>query len=146
MTRLGTFVAVAGLCVTAAAWQAAPSREEAGVRAALNHYIQGLATGDGAHFAQAFHPEAKLFWIGPDGQLMQRTSADFIKGAAGKPAADEAKRTRTIESINITGNAAVAKVVLDYPAVKFTDYMSMLKIGNEWKIVNKTYVAERQAQ
>jgi hypothetical protein len=144
MKRMGTVIAISAVCAAAAAWQSAPSREEAGVRAALNHYIQGHATGDGAHFAQAFHPDAKLFWIGTDGQLMQRTSADYIKGAAGKPAADEAKRKRTIESINITGNAAVAKVVLDYPTVKFTDYMSMLKVGTEWKIVNKTYVAERK--
>lgn len=29
----------------------------------------------------------------------------------------------------MTGTAAVVKIVLDSPAVKFTDYMSMLPLG-----------------
>jgi hypothetical protein len=144
MSKSAVLIGVIAISASVAAWQAAPSREEAGVRTALNHYIQGHATGDGSQFAKAFHADARLFWIGSDGQLMQRTAADYIKGASGKAAADEAQRKRTIESISITGNAAVAKVVLDYPTVKFTDYMSMLKVGTEWKIVNKTYVAERK--
>ena len=27
----------------------------------------------------------------------------------------------------------IAEIVLDYPQVKFTDYMSLLKIDGEWK-------------
>ena len=46
------------------------------------------------------------------------------------------------QSIDVTGNAAVVKVVLDYPQTRFTDYMSMLKINGEWKIVNKTFYAQ----
>jgi hypothetical protein len=123
----------------------AQNKEEAGVRAALEHYLRGHATGDPENFKKAFHPEAKLFWI-RDGQFAQRTSAEYIAGASGKPPADEAQRQRRIESIDISGNAAVAKIVLDYPAVRFTDYMSLLKVGDEWKIVNKTFHAEPKGQ
>lgn len=123
-------------------WPAsAQNQDEAGVRQAIDYYFQGHATGNGEHFKKAFHTEAKLFWI-RDGQFSQRTSGEFIAGANGKPAPDEAQRKRSIESLDITGNAAVAKVVLDYPQVRFTDYMSLLKINGEWKIVNKTFVAE----
>lgn len=69
----------------------------------------------------------------------------FIKRAfTGKPAADEEKRKdgRKIEAIDIAGNAAVGKIVLDYPNVKFVDYMTLLKINGEWKIVNKSFYAE----
>jgi hypothetical protein len=81
-----------------------------------------------------------------DGQLMQRTSADYIAGAPGKPAADEAQRKRRIVSVDVTGNAASAKVELDYPSAKLTDYMSLLKVGNEWRIVNKIFTAEPKTQ
>ena len=37
---------------------------------------------------------------------------------------------------------AVAKLVLDYPQIKFTDYMTLLKVDGEWKIINKTFYAE----
>ncbi|MGH7720065.1 MAG: nuclear transport factor 2 family protein, partial [Gemmatimonadaceae bacterium] len=113
----------------------------AAVRQALDAYIAGHATGDGAHFRRAFHPESKLFWI-RNGQLATRTSEEYIAGAAGKPADDEAQRKRRIASVDITGNAAVAKVELDYPSVRFTDYMSLLKIDGQWKIVNKTFYAQ----
>jgi hypothetical protein len=36
--------------------------------------------------------------------------------------------------------------VLDYPQVKFTDYMSLLKIDGEWRIVNKTFYAEQKSK
>jgi len=114
--------------------------EEAAVRAALDHYLAGHATGDPAEFRQAFHDESKLFWI-RDGKLMQRTDDEYIAGATGKPAADEALRKRWIESVDVTGTAATAKVVLDYPTVVFTDYMSLLKTPEGWKIVNKTFDA-----
>jgi hypothetical protein len=117
--------------------------EEAAVREALNHYLQGHATGKGEEHAKVFHPEAKLFWIA-DGQLRTRTSAEYIAGASGKPAADEAKRKRKITMVDIAGNAAIARVELDYPDVKFVDYMSMLKVDGRWQIVNKTFYADRR--
>ena len=63
---------------------------------------------------------------------------------AKKPAADEDKRKdhRRIGKIEIVGNAAMATVILDYPTVKFTDFMTLLKFGGEWKIVNKSFYAE----
>ena len=134
-------VTLAGAVAVLRPITSAQDKDEAGVRKAINYYLQGHATGNGENHKKAFHPEAKLFWI-RDGQFAQRTSADYIAGAPGKPAADEAQRKRSIEMIDITGNAAVAKVVLDYPDRKFTDYMSLLKIDGEWKIVNKTFVAE----
>lgn len=119
----------------------AASAEEAAARVPLENYLKGHATGDGEHFKKAFHPEAKLFWY-RDGKFMTRTSAEYIAGANGKPAADEAQRKRWIESVKVTGNAGVGVVVLDYPQTKFVDYMSLLKVDGEWKIVNKTFYAE----
>jgi hypothetical protein len=129
------------LASTSATAQSVPVSEEAGVRTALEHYLQGHATGDGAHLRRAFHPEARLFWV-RDGRLMQRTSEEYIAGFTGPPAADEAQRQRRIVSIDISGSAAVATVELNYPEVRFIDYMSLVKIGDAWMIVNKTFYAE----
>lgn len=120
---------------------AAQSGEEAAVRAAIEHYFRGHATGDGENYKKVFHPDSKLFFI-RDGKLTQVTSAEYISRASGKPAEDEARRKRHIESIDITGNAAIVKLVLDYPTAKLTDYMSLLKVDGEWKIVNKIFYAE----
>ena len=119
----------------------AQNAEEAAVRAAIEHYFRAHATGLGEHHRKVFHPEAKLFWIN-DGKFTQRTSEEYIAGSPGKPAPDEAQRKRTIEMIDITGDAAVVKLVLDYPNAKLTDYMSLLKIDGEWRIVNKIFTRE----
>ncbi|HJQ71615.1 MAG TPA: nuclear transport factor 2 family protein [Blastocatellia bacterium] len=129
------------LFMAAVATARAQSSEEAGVREAIGHYFQGHATGVGDHFRKAFHPDAKLFFI-RDGKFSTWTLEEYASRASGKPAPDEADRKRSIESIDISGNAAIVKVVLDYPSVRFVDYMSMLKVDGQWKIVNKTFYAE----
>jgi Putative lumazine-binding len=119
----------------------AQNAEEAAVRQALDNYVQGHVTGQGEYFRKVFHPDSKLFAV-RDGKYWQLTSEEYITRASGKPASDEAQRKRRIESVDITGNAAIAKIVLDYPQVKFTDYMSLLKINGQWWIVNKTFHSE----
>lgn len=141
ITALAALVAVAGLATLLTHRRAAAGPndgDQAGVRAAVELYFQGHATGNGDFWRRAFHPEAKLFWV-KDGAFAQRTLAEFIGGAAGKPADDEAKRTRKITLIDVTGDSAVAKVELDYPAIKFTDYLSLLKLDGKWVIVNKIF-------
>ncbi|HET6671165.1 MAG TPA: nuclear transport factor 2 family protein [Pyrinomonadaceae bacterium] len=123
----------------------AQNAEDAAVRQAIEHYFRGHATGQGEHFRKVFHPDAKLFAV-RDGKYWQLTSEEYISRAPGKPAADEAQRKRSVESVDISGNAAIAKVVLDYPQVKFTDYMSLLKIDDQWMIVNKTFYSEPKAK
>lgn len=123
--------------------QAAHHSEEAAVRAALQHYLAAHATGDGSHHAKVFHPVANLYWMRDD-TLNTRTSEAYIAGSPGRPPADEAQRRRHIAMVDITGDAAVAKIVLDYPGALITDYMSLLKVDGEWRIVSKIFhVAER---
>lgn len=138
-------VAVVAVALCGGAWLRARAEgaEEAAVRAAIEHYFRGHATGQGEHFRKVFHPDSKLFAV-RDGKYWTLTSEEYIARASGKAAPDEAERKRRVEMVDIAGNAAVAKVVLDYPAVKFVDYMSLLKIDGEWKIVNKTFSEERR--
>ncbi len=124
-------VLLAGLLLTTPARAQDTASEEEAIRAAVAHYFQGHATGDGSHFEQVFHPASMLFWV-RDGQFNQRTSEAYIAGAPGKPADDEAQRQRRIALIDITGNAAVVKVQLDYPSALITDYFSLLKNEGQW--------------
>jgi regulator of protease activity HflC (stomatin/prohibitin superfamily) len=123
---------------------AAQTADREAVKIPLNNYLQGHITGDPDFIRKAFWPEGRVTFV-REGKLTQRSAEEFAAGFPGKPAADEAQRKRSIESIDITGNAATAKIVLDYPAVKFTDYMTLLKIDGEWRIINKSFYAEPKA-
>lgn len=114
-------------------------------RVPLENYIKAQATGNGDLIRQAFYKDARIMAF-RDGKLTNLSVEEFASRFTGKAADDEAKRKRTIESLDISGNAAVAKIILDYPAVKFVDYMSLLKIDGEWKIVNKSFYAEPKEQ
>lgn len=123
----------------------AQADEKEAVKVPLNNYIQGHATGNGEFFKKAFHTEGNMLWI-RDGKFSSRSFAEYIAGASGKPAADEASRKRVIESIDVAGTAASARIILDYPTVRFVDYMTLLKIDGEWKIVSKVFYAEPKAK
>lgn len=132
---------ILALCSLAASAQ---ETEKAAVRVPLENYIKAHATGDPEYARKAFHTEGNMIWI-RDGKYSMESFDSFIKRAfTGKPAADEEQRKngRKIEAIDVNGTAAVAKIILDYPTVKFVDYMTLLKINGEWKIVNKSFYAE----
>lgn len=120
----------------------ADGKEIDAVKIPLENYLKGHETGNAEFMKKAFHTEGKMMFV-RDGKYMTRTFEEYIAGMKdGKPAADEAQRKRWIESIEVSGNAAIGKIILDYPTAKFVDYMTLLKIDGEWKIVNKSFYVE----
>ncbi len=118
-----------------------PEKEQ--VREAIDYYFQAHATGNGEYLREAFHPVAHLYFVRDD-DFSQLTLEEYIAGFDGTPPEDEDQRTRSIDEIDVSGNAAIATITLDYPNGVYTDYMSMLKIEGRWQIVNKTfYLAPR---
>ena len=113
------------------------------IKIPLENYLMGHKTGKAEYMKKAFYTEGNLMSM-RGGKFTTVDFPTFIGYFKGKPAKDEAMRKRWIESIDVTGNVAVGKIILDYPTVKFTDYMALLKIGNEWKIVNKAFHMERK--
>ncbi len=123
----------------------ADKSEREAVKIPLDNYLKGHETGKAAYMKKAFHTEGKLMFI-RDNKYTTIDFADYIGRTKGEAAKDENQRKRTIESIDISGNAAVGKIVLDYPNTRFVDYMTLLKIDGEWKIVNKAFYAEQKRE
>ncbi len=129
-----------GLLATFAIAQAVPdaSSDERAIRETLNRYLMGQATGNPEHYRQAFHPEARLFGV-RNGRPEQRTLQEYLDIQSGQPAADEAQRRRSVDMISVSGDAAIATIVLDYPNALTTDHMSLIRSDGEWRIVHKLY-------
>lgn len=136
----GIFAAAPAAAQTAApqGGQASQQDESArnGIRATIQDYFQGHATGDPAHFRKAFLPTAHVETI-RDGKFTSWPLDEYCSFFKGAPANDESSRVRTIDFVDVSNNAAIAKVTLDYPKTVFTDYFLLLKVGDEWKIANK---------
>jgi hypothetical protein len=117
---------------------AAQSSDEQLARAAIEQYFRGHATGDGAEMRKAFLPSAHIEGI-RNGQFVSWTAEEYSSRFTGKPAADERTRVRRIDSIDVSGTAAMARATLVHGATTFTDYFVLLKVDGAWKIANKVY-------
>ena len=112
----------------------AQNPEEAGVRACLENYM----SGDGSRVEKAFHPSATMKYIdAQSGEFKDVPIADYIA----RVKANTTKPDRKIEivSLNIEGNAATGKIKIESGNAILYDYMNMLKINGEWKIVSKIF-------
>lgn len=118
----------------------AQSTDEQAIRATLQQYFRGHATNGSAEMRKAFLPTAHIEGI-RDGRFVSWTVDEYCALFKGKPAADEQSRTRTIDSVDISGTAAMAKATLVHGATTFADYFVLLKVDGEWKIANKVYAA-----
>jgi hypothetical protein len=116
------------------------SGEEAAVRAAVQQYLKGHATGSADEMRKAFLPTAHIEGI-RNGTFTSWTAEEYASRFTGKPAADEATRKRTIDSVNVSGTAAMARATLVHGATTFVDYFVLLKVDGQWKIANKVYTS-----
>lgn len=110
------------------------SNEEAGVRACLEEYM----SGDGNRLEKAFHPSASMKFVDhKTGEYKDVPIAEFI--ARIKANSPQPERKAQIVSLNIEGTAAQAKLTMEFEKIFFYDYMNLLKINGEWKIVSKIF-------
>lgn len=108
--------------------------EEIGVKACLENYM----SGDGNRMEKAFHPSASMKYVDyQSGEFKDVPIADFI--ARIKSNTTKTDRKIEIVSMNIEGNAAQAKIRIETAQVIMNDYMNLLKINGEWKIVSKIF-------
>jgi len=122
-----------------------PKPDEAGVRETVANYLHGLKFNDVESLKKAFLPEAMLYFVKKNGELGQLTQAQWYEGfkaSAGK----EEEGDLSVASVDVSGNAASAKIEEDYPKSHYTDYVSLLKVNGEWKIVNKIFYAHAKGQ
>ena len=116
----------------------AQQSEEQAVRAVIAQYFRGHATADPAEMRKAFLPTAHIEG-NREGKFVSWTAEEYSSRFSGKPAADEASRKRTIDSVDISGTATIVKATLIHGATTFTDYFVLLKVDGAWKIANKVY-------
>lgn len=117
--------------------------EEAAVRVPLELYMRGHAEDKAEHMRAAFMPTARLESV-REGPLTSWDLDFYCQRFKNTPAADETTRRRVIDSLDIVGTAAMAKVTLYHGAVTFTDYFVLLKTEQGWKIANKAFHAQPQ--
>lgn len=115
--------------------------EIAAVEKVCNFYLEGGTNGDSVMFAKAFHPGGQMMFMRND-TVRIVSLKDFT--ARMRHTLQKQDRKTKIESIEVYGNAAVAKLTVEYPGFYFHDIMSLLKTDEGWKITGKIFYREEK--
>jgi len=106
----------------------------------LLDYIEGTAQGIPQRIKNAFHKDLNLYTISND----TLSSIDGKKYIEYFKKGQQRDRIGKIIAIDVVNNAAMAKVEINTPSKKrlYTDFMMLLKIKGQWKIIHKSYTYE----
>ena len=128
-------------CLILAVTARAQSKEQEieAIKTVCNYYLEGGTNGDSLLFSKAFSPGGQMQFMRND-TLVVVSLKDFMARMPNNHKKTE--RSTKIEHVELYGNAAVAKLTIEYPSFFFHDIMSLLKTKDGWKIVGKIFYRE----
>ncbi len=119
-----------------------PSAEEVAVRSTVEAYFEGMMQANPAALRRAFHPQARLMGLRSSGEVMVIPFDRWARSWDGRDPRDPERYVNTIVTVDIAGTAASVKTDLAWPDVHYVDYLNLLQVNGEWKIVNKIWWEE----
>ena len=129
----------------------APGSESdlAGVRAAVDAYLEWSRTGDEETLGRAFHPAATVVNASNgDDKIVPWTIRQFADGVAAlRSAHGKVEETARSTQIDVAGNVASVRIDFDLEIGADThvgtDFLSLARLGDHWLITQKVYSSDR---
>jgi hypothetical protein len=117
-----------------------------GIRNTVDDYFLGMYHSDTDRLAKAFHSDTFLSGYF-QGNFSRFSVTDWLEmvGKTEAPAEQGEAFDMNIVSIDMKENVAVVKVRDLYLGLWFTDYLTLIKMDDGWKIVNKSFHHEPKA-
>lgn len=113
------------------------------IQTVLTYYLDGGTNGDSVMFSKAFVPDGQMRYMRND-TIFNVSLKDFMARARNNGVKQD--RKTKIESIQVFGNAASAKLTIENPTFYFHDIMTLLKTKDGWKIVGKIFYREDKSK
>jgi hypothetical protein len=110
------------------------------IRQTVQLYFDGMYHSDVAKLKKAFHPTAALMGYF-SGNLTHIPLEKWLEMVTARPspAKNGEEYNMRLVSMDLTENVAMVKVRDLYLGLWFTDYLSLVKIEDQWLIVNKIF-------
>jgi hypothetical protein len=146
------FIFILALCLTNLVFSANSGdmdKDKAAVKKTIvEAYVKGIHINrDVDAIKKGFDSEFNMVYLHGDHVHKLPISEWITKIKASKeknPEPSKAKITYKFPMVDVTGNAAVAKIEIFKDGKHiYSDYMALYKINEEWKIVNKIYYSHK---
>ena len=110
------------------------------IQAVIQNYFEGIYNGDEVQLKEVFHPGTLLFGD-IKGVPYFKAITEYIDGVKSRKSPKDLGEDFKMEilSIEILGNNAIVKAQLPMLGYNYFDFLSLAKINEDWKIVNKLF-------
>ncbi len=113
------------------------------VEATVEDYLDGMILAQAEVTRRAFHPAAAI--VGHEPGLLWLSVEEFIAGCAeAGPQPGGRDAYARITAVETVGDIARVTLEDDYAGYLYTDYLTLVQAGGEWRIVNKTFFRHPQ--
>ncbi|WP_282043457.1 nuclear transport factor 2 family protein [Winogradskyella flava] len=106
----------------------------------INNYLNGTSNGKPELVKITFHSKLNLYSIPSEDRLKVWFGKDYISGIK-----EENKSNRVVRTVSIDyeKDIAFSKVEIIIPNKRiFIDYLMLLKVNGNWKIIHKSYTTK----
>lgn len=119
--------------------------EENAIKQAVTDYVQSIDTRNTDEFSKVVSDEASF--VGYNSFTKKVTYLDASKVVDNLKTNRMGGWTRNVEvsSVDLSGNTAMAKIVITDSRIKQSEYISLIKDGDNWKIVSSTSYLEKNS-
>ncbi len=106
----------------------------------INNYFEGLFKGDARKLEASFGENVFLYGD-IKGEPYLKSFEDYIEGVKLRQSPNELEEIfrMKIISIDLMGAIAIAKLHVPMLGYNYYDYLSLAKMNDDWKIVNKLF-------
>lgn len=111
------------------------------VTSVIETYFDGLYHADADRLATVFHPQA-IYATADEVPMLYRTMDDYLQVVALResPEARGEKRRDMIDAIEFAGeNTAFARVRCSIGSRDFTDFLTLVRTDQTWRIISKVF-------
>lgn len=116
--------------------------EAAAVRDVMLRYTEAVYKADVATLRELFHPAAEMSGYLGD-MLVAGTPEPFLADVGSRPSMEATGAPYTAEILDIHASPRCASLRLEetgfFGVTSFVNYFHLVKIGEDWKIVAKTF-------
>ena len=114
--------------------------ERTAIEALLTDYFEGIYYGDVDRLRKGFHNTLHIFGDIKGADYL-KSAEDYLEGVANRQSPNELKEDfeMKIIGLDIMGKIAMAKLHVPMLGYNYYDYLSLAKVDNQWKIVNKLF-------
>lgn len=114
----------------------------AAVRQVMLRYVEAAYKADVATLRELFHPAAEMSGYLGD-MLVAGTPEPFLQDVGGRPSMEAEGAPYKAEILDIHASPRCASLRVEetgfFGTTSFINYFHLLKVGDDWKIVAKTF-------